>query len=162
MPSSSSEPLLQQSSPSASTHLRNLKFVYKTCRSSIHAFLSSKYQHYVVLSLVSFDLLGIFADIIINLYQCDEKDTDPKWDDIRNGLDIAGLVFSCLFILELLLSVWAYGWRLVYVHFISLLLLFFSSILIYTLPFSTSSFKYQVSCQVSCIVTVSYFYAIWI
>jgi hypothetical protein len=64
-----------------------------------------------VLGLVSFDLLGIFADIIINLYQCDEKDTSPFWDDVRNGLGIAGLVFSCLFMLELILSVWAFGWR---------------------------------------------------
>lgn len=64
-----------------------------------------------MLGLVSFDLLGIFADIIINLYQCDEKDTSPFWDDVRNGLGIAGLVFSCLFMLELILSVWAFGWR---------------------------------------------------
>lgn len=60
---------------------------------------------------MSFDLLGIFADIIINLYQCDEKDTSPVWDDVREGLGIAGLVFSCLFMLELVLSVWAFGWR---------------------------------------------------
>jgi len=77
----------------------------------VSEFLSSKAQHYTVLGLVSFDLLGIFADIIINLYQCDEKDTDPSWDDVRNALGIAGLVFSCVFLLELVLSVWAFGWR---------------------------------------------------
>jgi len=64
-----------------------------------------------VLSLVSFDLLGIFADIIINLYQCDQDKNDPAWNDVREGLGIAGLVFSCLFMLELILSVWAFGWR---------------------------------------------------
>lgn len=66
-----------------------------------------------MLGLVSFDLLGIFADIIINLYQCDKDDegADPVWDDVREALGIAGLVFSCLFMLELVLSVWAFGWR---------------------------------------------------
>jgi len=94
----------------AERHTR-YKRVYYACKSSAQDFLSSQAQHYTVLGLVSFDLLGIFADIIINLYQCDEKDTDPIWDDVRNGLGIAGLVFSCLFMLELLLSVWAFGWR---------------------------------------------------
>ena len=87
--------------------------VYTVCRQRVKAFLSSRAQHYTVLSLVSFDLLGIFADIIINLYQCDEGDTSPAWDDVRTGLGIAGLVFSCLFMLELILSVWAFGWRFV-------------------------------------------------
>lgn len=87
------------------------KALYSGCKTRVSDFLSSRAQHWTVLSLVSFDLLGIFADIIINLYQCDEKDTSPVWDDVRNGLGIAGLVFSCLFMLELILSVWAFGWR---------------------------------------------------
>jgi hypothetical protein len=85
--------------------------LYSGCKTRVSDFLSSRAQHWTVLSLVSFDLLGIFADIIINLYQCDEQDTSPIWDDVRNGLGIAGLVFSCLFMLELILSVWAFGWR---------------------------------------------------
>jgi voltage-gated hydrogen channel 1 len=85
--------------------------IYHGCKTRVSDFLSSRAQHWTVLGLVSFDLLGIFADIIINLYQCDEKDTSPFWDDVRNGLGIAGLVFSCLFMLELILSVWAFGWR---------------------------------------------------
>ncbi len=89
------------------------KAVYHFCKGEVRAFLSSRAQHYTVLALVSFDLLGIFADIIINLYQCDEKDTDPIWDDVRNGLGTAGLVFSLMFLLELLLSIWAFGWMFV-------------------------------------------------
>jgi voltage-gated hydrogen channel 1 len=96
--------------PSSSRRSR-FKLVYNGCKSQVSDFLSSRAQHWTVLGLVSFDLLGIFADIIINLYQCDEKDTSPVWDDVREGLGIAGLVFSCLFMLELVLSVWAFGWR---------------------------------------------------
>jgi hypothetical protein len=91
--------------------------VHTVCRARVKAFLASRAQHYTVLGLVSFDLLGIFADIIINLYQCDEGDTDPKWDDVREGLGIAGLVFSCLFLVELIASIWAFGWRFVFPFF---------------------------------------------
>lgn len=122
MSSSSSQPLLSSNHSPVNPHayeafpsdhhpkVTRYKRIYHLCRSKVKAFLSSSAQHYTVLGLVSFDLLGIFADIIINLYQCDEKDTDPIWDDVRNGLGIAGLVFSCMFMLELLLSVWAFGW----------------------------------------------------
>jgi len=120
MPSSdpsSSQPLLDEdrTAPNSNgdSHPRatRAKIWYNGVRGIVQDFLSSTAQHYTVLGLVSCDLLGIFADIIINLYQCDEVDTDPKWDDVRNGLGIAGLVFSCLFMLELLGSVWAFGWN---------------------------------------------------
>lgn len=121
--STSSQPLLPSSSSSNGTYSnapethaqrhKRYRLIYNTCKASVQDFLSSRAQHYTVLGLVSFDLLGIFADIIINLYQCDEKDTEPVWDDVRNGLGVAGLVFSCLFMLELLLSVWAFGWTYV-------------------------------------------------
>jgi len=103
----SSQPLLNdydRPTEEQQTQTSRFTFYYKFCRERIQEFLSSRAQHFTVLGLVSFDLLGIFADIIINLYQCDEGDTDPLWDDVRNALGIAGLVFSCLFMAELLLS----------------------------------------------------------
>jgi hypothetical protein len=121
--SSSSQPLLHTDRAAAESNAEDrqaenrqqrttrYKKVYNVCRQQVQDFLSSRAQHYTVLGLVSFDLLGIFADIIINLYQCDEAATDPKWNDVRGGLGIAGLVFSCLFMVELLASVWAFGWR---------------------------------------------------
>lgn len=87
--------------------------IHNYCRPRVQSFLSSRAQHYTVLALVSCDLLGIFADIIINLFQCDAGATDPKWNDVRTGLGIAGLVFSCLFMLELIASVWAFGLQFV-------------------------------------------------
>lgn len=111
--SSQSSPPTNGKQPSSTTkdNPKRLQHLHQYCRNSVKAFLSSPAQHYTVLSLVSFDLLGIFADIIINLYQCDEGDfAGPWWNDVREGLGIAGLVFSCLFMLELILSVWAFGW----------------------------------------------------
>ena len=127
--STTSQPLLQEDRQAAraNAHQRSAedahprttryKVIYHVCQQRVQDFLSSRAQHYTVLGLVSLDLLGIFADIIINLYQCDEGNTDPLWDDVRNGLGIAGLVFSCLFLLELLASIWAFGWRYVSVSF---------------------------------------------
>jgi hypothetical protein len=113
---SSSQPLLPISQESEDSQSKSGFTVetYNVARGKVRKFLESRAQHWTVLSLVSFDLLGIFADIIINLYQCDQKQTGKRWDDAREGLGIAGLVFSCLFMLELLLSIWAFGWSLVF------------------------------------------------
>jgi voltage-gated hydrogen channel 1 len=82
-------------------------------RKWLQDFLESRTQHFCIITLVSLDILGIFSDIFINLYTCEEGEQTPTVDRIRDGLGIAGLVFSCLFMVELILSVWAFGWRLV-------------------------------------------------
>lgn len=106
----SSQPLLggNRPSPSSASRLQTLHAHY---RHRARRFLSSHTQHYTVLLLVALDLLGIFADIIINLYQCDAVlPPSPGWSRARDGLGLAGLVFSCAFMLELILSIWAFGW----------------------------------------------------
>ncbi|KAH7419932.1 hypothetical protein BKA64DRAFT_652032 [Cadophora sp. MPI-SDFR-AT-0126] len=111
--SSSSQPLLHTHNTQNSNPLSppTYKSVYLTCHQKTKSFLSSRYQHYLVLGLVACDLLGIFADILIQLYQCDVPDASPRWNNVKNGLGIAGLVFSSLFMLELMLNVWIFGWR---------------------------------------------------
>jgi len=115
----SSQPLLSTGTTRAAVNPTEInpsdtsafKTHYTHHRQYLQDFLSSRTQHFCVLGLVSLDLLGIFADIFINLYTCEEGEPSPTWDAVRNGLGIAGLVFSCLFMLELILSVWAFGWR---------------------------------------------------
>ena len=95
---------------------RKLANSYRKSQTSARSFLSSRAQHYTVLLLVACDLISIVSDIIINLYQCDndkEGKTDPIWNEVRDGLGIAGLIFSCLFMAELIVSVWAFGLRCV-------------------------------------------------
>lgn len=73
-------------------------------------FLSSKQKHYMVMGLVALDVAGILADIFVALISCDKHEQDEDWvDDVRNPLQITGLVISCLFLVELLISVWAFG-----------------------------------------------------
>lgn len=105
--SSSADPLLGGAPTSRRSRLRSLHTKYQA---RTRTFLSSHTQHYTVLALVSLDLLGIFADIIINLYQCDAASPSEAWSAVRDGLGIVGLVFSSIFMAELLVSVWAYGW----------------------------------------------------
>lgn len=83
-------------------------------RKQTRRFLSSIYGHYAVLLLVSMDVGCIFTDFLISLYICDHScgegvgvgDGLPKAQD---ALGIVSLVFSCLFVLELLASIWAFG-----------------------------------------------------
>ena len=83
-------------------------------RRQTRRFLSSIYGHYAVLLLVSLDVGCIFADFLISLYICDHTCGNggsvgeglPKTQD---ALGIISLVFSCLFMVELLASIWAFG-----------------------------------------------------
>ncbi|KAF5977571.1 voltage-gated hydrogen channel 1 [Fusarium bulbicola] len=74
-------------------------------------FLSSKAGHYSVLTLVSFDVLSMIADFILNLFKCEQGKKGSDWDLALEILGSVSLVFSCLFVVELIASVWAFGWK---------------------------------------------------
>ena len=87
-------------------------------RKQTRRFLSSIYGHYAVLLLVSMDVGCIFADFLISLYICDHSCGNDKDEGVGEGLPkaqealgIVSLVFTCLFMLELLASIWAFGFR---------------------------------------------------
>ena len=84
-------------------------------RHSLQNFLSSKWGHYFVLGLVSLDIAGIFADFLISLHICEhsgEKGFNKKsWVQASSTLGDISLAFSCLFMAELLASVFAFGFR---------------------------------------------------
>jgi len=81
-------------------------------RNFLQWFLTSKYGHYFVLVLVTLDVAGIFADFLISLHICEHRHEDVHvLKGIDEALDILSLVFSCLFMLELLCSIFAFGLR---------------------------------------------------
>ena len=85
-------------------------------RSRVQRFLTSKAGHYAVLVLVSLDVSCIFADFLISLFICEHscksgKDASKGLEDAQDALGIVSLVFSCLFMAELLASIWAFGTR---------------------------------------------------
>jgi len=102
---SEGHPLLRSTQQSTrATHARY--------RREAQAQLSTKKKHYAVMALVALDVSGILADIFVALIACDKHEQDEEWvADIRDGLKTASLVLSCMFLAELLVTVWAFGLR---------------------------------------------------
>ncbi|KAK8879514.1 ion transporter [Apiospora arundinis] len=85
---------------------------YRKARRETQRFLSSKAKHWVILALVVLDVAGILSDIFIALITCELKMEDEAWvQPTRGALTTFSLVMSCLFLLELLLCLWAEGIR---------------------------------------------------
>ena len=51
------------------------------------------------------------VDFILKLFKCEQGDNGTNWELGETILDIVSLSFSCLFMVELMTSVWAFGWR---------------------------------------------------
>ena len=120
MTSSESESLLHGGS-NRESHLDNgcvdteSSWNFKS-RKQLRRFLNSKYGHYAVLLLVTLDIGCIFTDFLISLYVCDRScgrsaSTSRTLPKAQEALGIVSLVFSCLFMLELVASIWAFGLR---------------------------------------------------
>jgi len=68
---------------------------------------------------VSLDVACIFADFLISLYTCEHFCSLPstpsidasreRWDKAQTVLADISIAFSCLFLLELISSIWAFG-----------------------------------------------------
>jgi len=84
-------------------------------RQKLQRFLSSKWGHYSVIALVAADITCIFADFLISLHICEhsgEKGFNRRaWQTADDVLDYVSLAFSCLFMAELLGSVFAFGFN---------------------------------------------------
>lgn len=72
-------------------------------------FLTSKSGHYSVLALVSLDVSSIFVDFILQLWTCEGRLKHSQGDEAQEVLGNVSLLFSCLFMVELLASIWAFG-----------------------------------------------------
>ena len=127
MDSPEGQPLLredrqaQRDSENDADHGNTSRLALRGENSRVHAFrgrtqrfLTSKFGHYLVLILVSLDVSIIFADFLISLYTCEhscgkDQSINKGLEQAQNVLAIVSLVFSCLFMVELLASIWAFG-----------------------------------------------------
>lgn len=92
----------------------NLTLDFDSNTTRVRRLLTSRAGHYAVLLLVALDVTCIFADFLISLFICEQrcgKDLDPTeyLADAQEALTIVSLVFSCLFMAELIACVWAFG-----------------------------------------------------
>jgi hypothetical protein len=101
----SQRPLLHESSPDSNNP------TFSTARQSTRRYLNSKFGHYAILLLVSLDCACIFSEFLIKVLSCEGKISEPKGHAAEQAVGIVGLVFSCLFMLELLASIWAFGFQ---------------------------------------------------
>ncbi|KAF2100543.1 hypothetical protein NA57DRAFT_74149 [Rhizodiscina lignyota] len=128
---SEQQPLLESAHhelkpPKTFSHWLNpaTKYVGGT-RHQVQRFLTSKYGHYSVLVLVTLDVSCIFAGTarLLSFVTLNWSRRNPQisylkhelshigkgFEDALNVLGIVSLVFSCLFMVELLASIWAFG-----------------------------------------------------
>lgn len=87
--------------------------VISRVRAKSRSALASKWGHYLVLFLVAVDVACIFADFLIALHTCELRErhqpVDRRWNIAQEALGLVGLIFSCLFMLELIVSVLSFG-----------------------------------------------------
>ncbi|KAL6866034.1 hypothetical protein ACO1O0_002134 [Amphichorda felina] len=72
--------------------------------------LSSRSKHYLIMGLVALDVAALLLNVFIQLIACDMGQRKEPWvEEASRGLEIAGLVFSCLFMAELIASLLSFG-----------------------------------------------------
>ncbi|ROW10017.1 hypothetical protein VPNG_06542 [Cytospora leucostoma] len=104
------EPLLQDQDDLNQQQSPDEFSIYAHQRRKCRGLLISKQKHYLILALVALDVSCLLADIFIALIDCDKGIKNNGWvPDVREGLEDAGLVFSCMFMLELIMCLWAFG-----------------------------------------------------
>ncbi|KAL7950391.1 hypothetical protein V8C42DRAFT_118465 [Trichoderma barbatum] len=92
-------------SPSASRYWRR-------CRRTSQRLLESRTKHFVVMAIVALDVTALLANVFIQLIACEMHQNDEPWVmQLTECLEIAGLVFSSLFLLELVACLFAFGLR---------------------------------------------------
>lgn len=85
---------------------------YRQARRAARRFLNSRTKHWLILTLIILDVAGILSDIFIALITCELGIRHEKWvAPTRASLTEFSLVLSCLFLVELGLSLWAEGLR---------------------------------------------------
>ncbi|THV74834.1 hypothetical protein D6D28_02261 [Aureobasidium pullulans] len=101
----SRRPLLRESSPERTDS------TFNTARRCTRRYLNSKFGHYAILLLVCLDCSCIFGEFVIQILTCEGRVSESKGDVAQEAIGIVGLVFSCLFMLELMASIWAFGFQ---------------------------------------------------
>ncbi|KAK4891758.1 hypothetical protein LTR27_009610 [Elasticomyces elasticus] len=81
-----------------------------TVRSETKDYLNSPYGHYCILALVSVDVTAIFAELVLDVLVCEGRVPYKSGTIAQDILGILSKVFSCLFLIELVAGVWAFGW----------------------------------------------------
>lgn len=81
-------------------------------RSKCARALASRRKHFVVMAVVALDVTTLLANIFLQLIACETDQADEPWVRAASAmLELAGLVFSSAFMVELAACLFAFGWR---------------------------------------------------
>lgn len=88
--------------------LRHLHHVRRKGR----VILSSRKKHYLIMLAVTLDVMTLLANVFIKLIACEMHQNDEEWvKTVVEDLELLGLVFSSLFVLELAACLFSFGLR---------------------------------------------------
>ncbi|KFA62784.1 hypothetical protein S40285_03796 [Stachybotrys chlorohalonatus IBT 40285] len=74
--------------------------------------LSSRGKHFGTMAIVAFDVAALLANVFIELISCEMDQRDEPWvRKLIAALQIVGLVFSCVFLAELVACLFAFGFN---------------------------------------------------
>jgi hypothetical protein len=83
--------------------------LWRRSRRKVKQFQLSRFSLYLTLVLVGVDVFCIFSDIFISLEECNGKELGSGWVIAREVLGNISNTITCLFVVELVLSIWAFG-----------------------------------------------------
>jgi hypothetical protein len=64
------------------------------------------------MAIVAFDVAALLANVFIELISCEMDQRDEPWvRKLIAALQIVGLVFSCVFLAELVACLFAFGFK---------------------------------------------------
>ncbi|KAI8624833.1 hypothetical protein F5Y19DRAFT_283651 [Xylariaceae sp. FL1651] len=96
----------------AESNTDSLRSYLHQARAVTQRFFSSRAKHWVILTLIILDVAGILTDIFIALITCElDRESEPWVAPTRGALTTFSLTMSCIFMLELMLSVFADGFE---------------------------------------------------
>jgi hypothetical protein len=74
------------------------------------AVLSSPLGRYTILALIGLDISGVFAEFLVTSLACDGSLSAHSAETAEAVLSVLSLTFSSIFMVELILTLWAFGW----------------------------------------------------
>lgn len=81
-------------------------------RNSAQRVLASKQAHYTIIALVVVDVLAVFGELVAELFILEGGEGETaQWELLKDALGLTGNIVSCLFVVELALSLMGFGMR---------------------------------------------------
>ncbi|KAI0179196.1 hypothetical protein GGR52DRAFT_570093 [Hypoxylon sp. FL1284] len=109
---SDNEPLLGQNANTRDEDSWDWRPGYHRAQEATASLMNSRAKHWLVLVLIILDVAGILSDIFIALITCELDVEHDEWvAPTRRGLAILSLTLSSVFLVELIMSVFADGLR---------------------------------------------------